>query len=83
MFSLKRLLKSLFERALLGHLRLVEKLVLLEESLLLTLKFFISSLQFNDLSLGTLLNLFKQLLLLVLKLHELELMSIFKFLLRL
>ena len=83
MFSLKRLLKSLFERALLGHLRFVEKLVLFEESLLLTLKLFISSLQFNDLSLGTLLNLFKQLLLLVLKLHELELMSVFKLLLRL
>ena len=34
-------------------------------------------------SLGTLLNLFQQLLLFVLKLHELQLVSIFKFLLRL
>ena len=83
MFSLKSLLETLFKRALLGHLRFVEKLVLLEESLLLSLKLFISSLQFHDLSLGTLLDLFKQLLLLVLKLHELELMSVFKLLLRL
>ena len=83
LFSLKRLLQSLFERALLGHLRFVEQLVLLEEALLFALKLLISGLQFHDLSLGTLLNLFEQLLLLVLKLHELELMSVFKLLLRL
>jgi hypothetical protein len=83
LFSFKRLLQSLFERALLGHLRFVEQLVLLEETLLLALKLLISGLQFNDLSLGAFLNLFEQLLLLVLKLHELELMSVFKLLLRL
>ena len=83
LFSFKRLLQSLFERALLGHFRFVEQLILLEEALLLALKLLISGLQFNDLSLGPLLNLFEQLLLLILKLHELELMSIFKLLLRL
>ena len=66
------LFKSLFQRALLRHLRLGLELVLIKKSFLLSLYLLVARLQLKDLSLGPLLDLFEKLLMLSLKLDKLE-----------
>jgi hypothetical protein len=66
------LFKSLFQRPLLRHLRLGLELVLIKKSFLLSLYLLVARLQLKDLSLCPLLDLFEKLLMLSLKLDELE-----------
>lgn len=78
LFSFKCLLQTLLKGALLGQLGLAGQLTLFEEDLLLTLELLAASLQLSDLSLSALLHLLDQLLVLGLKLDDLERVSVFE-----